>query len=75
MALQQAGIEAVVYEAYAPTTDEEVGSYLTVSTNGIDVLRVIGADIPVLKAGYPTPTNVLWSGSAWTRWMARHISA
>jgi FAD-dependent urate hydroxylase len=62
MALRRAGIEAVVYEAYAPTT-EEVGSYLGVATNGIDALRVIGADTPVLDAGFPTPTNVLWSGT------------
>jgi 2-polyprenyl-6-methoxyphenol hydroxylase-like FAD-dependent oxidoreductase len=62
MALQRAGIDAVVYEAYAPTT-EEVGSYLGVATNGIDALRVIGADRPVLDAGFPTPTNVLLSGT------------
>jgi FAD-dependent urate hydroxylase len=63
MALQRAGIEAVVYEAYAPTTEEEVGSYLTVATNGIDALRAIGADRPVLDAGFPTPSNVLLSGA------------
>jgi FAD-dependent urate hydroxylase len=62
MALQRAGIDAVVYEAYLPST-EEVGSYLTVATNGIDALRAIGADTPVLEAGFPTPTNVLWSGT------------
>jgi len=62
MALQRAGIDAVVYEAYAPTA-EEVGSYLTVATNGIDALRAIGADTPVLDAGFPTPTNVLLSGT------------
>jgi FAD-dependent urate hydroxylase len=63
MALQRAGIDAVVYEAYAPTTDDEVGSYLSVATNGIDALRAIGADRPVLRAGFPTPTNVLLSGA------------
>jgi 2-polyprenyl-6-methoxyphenol hydroxylase-like FAD-dependent oxidoreductase len=62
MALRRAGIDAVVYEAYAPTT-EEVGSYLGVATNGIDALRAIGADRPVLDAGFPTPTNVLLSGT------------
>ena len=63
MALQRAGIQAVVYEAHAPTTDEEVGSCLTVATNGIDALRAIDAHRPVLAAGFPTPTNLLWSGS------------
>jgi len=60
MALQRAGIDAVVYEAHAPTA-QEVGSYLTVATNGIDALRAIGADTPVLAAGFPTPTNLLYS--------------
>ena len=62
MALQRAGIDAVVYEAYPPASDE-VGSYLTVATNGIDALRAIAADRPVLEAGFPTPTNVLLSGT------------
>jgi len=61
MALQRAGIDAVVYEAHTPAT-EEVGSYLTVATNGIDALRAVGVDRPVLDAGFPTPTNVLYSG-------------
>jgi 2-polyprenyl-6-methoxyphenol hydroxylase-like FAD-dependent oxidoreductase len=62
MALQRAGIEAVVYEAHVPAGDE-AGSYLTVATNGLDALRAIGADGPVLAEGFPTPTNVLLSGS------------
>jgi FAD-dependent urate hydroxylase len=62
MALQRASIDAVVYEVHPPTT-EEVGSYLTVATNGIDALRAIGADQPVLEAGFPTPVNVLYSGT------------
>ena len=62
MALQRAGIEAVVYEAYVPDGDE-AGSYLTVATNGLDALRAIDADKPVLAAGFPTPTNILLSGN------------
>jgi FAD-dependent urate hydroxylase len=62
MALQRAGIDAVIYEAHVPGTGE-AGSYLTVATNGIDALRAIGADALVLAAGFPTPTNMLWSGS------------
>jgi 2-polyprenyl-6-methoxyphenol hydroxylase-like FAD-dependent oxidoreductase len=60
MALQRAGIEAAVYEAHVPA-DGEAGSYLTVATNGLDALAAIGADGPVLAAGFPTPTNVLVS--------------
>ena len=62
MALQRAGIEAVVYEAHAPG-GEEVGSYLTVASNGLDALGAIDADAPVLAAGFPTPVNVLLSSS------------
>jgi 2-polyprenyl-6-methoxyphenol hydroxylase-like FAD-dependent oxidoreductase len=61
MALQRAGIDAVVYEAYPPP-DTEVGSYLGLASNGLDALRAIEADKPVLAAGFPSPTNVLWSG-------------
>jgi len=60
MALQRAGIDAVVYEAH-PQTTEEAGSYLTVATNGLDALRSIDADKPVLAEGFPTPTNLLLS--------------
>jgi FAD-dependent urate hydroxylase len=62
MALQRAGIEGVVYEAYPPTA-EEVGSYLTVASNGLDALRAIGAEQPVRAAGFPTLTNLLLSSS------------
>jgi FAD-dependent urate hydroxylase len=62
MALQRAGIGAVVYEAHTPA-DEEVGSYLTVATNGIDALRAIDADKGVLAGGFPSPTNLLLSGT------------
>jgi 2-polyprenyl-6-methoxyphenol hydroxylase-like FAD-dependent oxidoreductase len=54
MALQRAGIDAVVYEAY-PRTTEEVGSYLGLAANGLDALRAIDADKPVLAAGFPAP--------------------
>jgi 2-polyprenyl-6-methoxyphenol hydroxylase-like FAD-dependent oxidoreductase len=62
MALQQAGIDAQVYEAHLPGTGD-AGSYLTVATNGLDALRAVGADKPVLAAGFPTPANVLLSGT------------
>jgi 2-polyprenyl-6-methoxyphenol hydroxylase-like FAD-dependent oxidoreductase len=62
MALQRAGIDAVVYEAHVPST-EEVGSYLGLASNGLDALRAIDADKPVLAAGFPTATNILLSGT------------
>jgi FAD-dependent urate hydroxylase len=62
MALQRAGIDAVVYEAHQPPL-AEVGSYLTVATNGLDALRAIDADAPVMAAGFPTGHTVLFSGT------------
>jgi 2-polyprenyl-6-methoxyphenol hydroxylase-like FAD-dependent oxidoreductase len=62
MALQRAGIDAEVFEAHAPGTGD-AGSYLTVASNGLDALRAVGADKPVLAAGFPTPVNVLLSGT------------
>lgn len=54
MALQKAGIDAVVYEAH-PTCADGVGAFLTLGSNGVDALRVLGADEPALAAGFPTP--------------------
>jgi 2-polyprenyl-6-methoxyphenol hydroxylase-like FAD-dependent oxidoreductase len=62
MALQRAGIDAEVFEAHAPDAGD-AGSYLTVASNGLDALRAVDADKPVLAAGFPTPVNVLLSGT------------
>lgn len=43
MALQKAGIDATVYEAYQRTADG-VGAYLTLAPNGLAALRVLGID-------------------------------
>ncbi|WP_225731186.1 MULTISPECIES: FAD-dependent monooxygenase [unclassified Nocardia] len=52
MALQQAGIDSVVYEAY-PRGADDVGSFLTVFANGMDALRAIDAHRPVLENSFP----------------------
>lgn len=62
MALQRAGIEATIYEAY-PQRATDVGSYLTVATNGLNALHALDAHQPVQAAGFPTSHIVLWSGS------------
>jgi FAD-dependent urate hydroxylase len=62
MALQKAGIEATVYEAY-PTGADGVGAFLTLAANGIDALRVLDADKPAVAAGFPTPAITLRSGT------------
>lgn len=60
MALQQAGIQATVYEAHARGA-AGIGVFLTLASNGIDALRTIGADGPALAAGFPTPGILLRS--------------
>ena len=42
MALQRAGLDSVVYETHADTA-ADIGSYLTVASNGLAALRAIGA--------------------------------
>jgi FAD-dependent urate hydroxylase len=58
MALQKAGIDSVVYEAH-PATADGIGTFLTLGSNGVDALRVLGADEPVLTAGFATPAIAL----------------
>ncbi|GGJ36955.1 FAD-dependent oxidoreductase [Deinococcus roseus] len=60
MALQQAGFQPTLYESSAETA-EGIGAFLTLSTNGIQALRVIRADLPVLKRGFATPELTLRS--------------
>lgn len=62
LALQKAGIDSVVYEAH-PHSADGVGVFLTVASNGVDALRVLGADQPVLAAGFATPGITLRSGT------------
>ena len=54
MALQKAGIEAVIYEAHQNTADG-VGTFLTLASNGIDALRTIDIDASAIRDSFPTP--------------------
>lgn len=62
MALHKTGIEAVVYEA-RPTGADGRGAFLTLASNGIDALRVLNADAPVLAHAFATPTITLRSAT------------
>jgi 2-polyprenyl-6-methoxyphenol hydroxylase-like FAD-dependent oxidoreductase len=62
LALQRAGFEPVVFEAY-PQTSADIGSYLAVTPNGLDALRTLDALHLARAIGIPTHKNVLWSGS------------
>jgi 2-polyprenyl-6-methoxyphenol hydroxylase-like FAD-dependent oxidoreductase len=62
MALQRAGIEATVYEAYDAPADY-AGLFLNTASNGLDVLRTLGIDVPSRADGFPIPRMVMWSGT------------
>jgi len=51
MALQRAGIEASVHEAH-PSGGEDAGAFLTIMHNGMDALRAIGAEGPVVENSF-----------------------
>jgi 2-polyprenyl-6-methoxyphenol hydroxylase-like FAD-dependent oxidoreductase len=62
MALQKAGIASRIVEAH-PLAGDDVGSYLSVSPNGLDALDVIGA-LPAVRAdGFAHRRNVLRGSS------------
>jgi 2-polyprenyl-6-methoxyphenol hydroxylase-like FAD-dependent oxidoreductase len=63
MALQRAGIEAVVYEAYDTGAGLDAGAFLTVAVNGLDALRILEAHEQVLAAGFPTRSIEFFSGT------------
>ena len=62
MALQRAGIEAVIYEAYDRPADY-VGSFLNTASNGLDALHTLESHTRVLAEGFATPRMVMWSGT------------
>jgi 2-polyprenyl-6-methoxyphenol hydroxylase-like FAD-dependent oxidoreductase len=62
MALQQVGIEARVTEAY-PRGDGEIGSYFTITPNGLDALASVSALHCAVESGFATRRNVMCNGA------------
>lgn len=60
VALARAGISTEVFEAYAADA-EDAGAFLTLTANGQDALRAIGADQPMLEASFPATRLRLFS--------------
>ena len=58
LALQQAGIEPVVLEAW-PRSDGEAGSWFTLASNGLHALDLLGARHLVAPIGFPSERNVM----------------
>lgn len=61
MALQRAGIDSVVYEAYGRGSDG-VGAFLTLAVNGLEALDVLDLKDAVCDLGMETPAMKLISG-------------
>ncbi|MGH3390085.1 MAG: FAD-dependent oxidoreductase [Actinomadura sp.] len=63
MALQKAGVQATVYEAYDSTADG-VGGGLSIAPNGLNALEVLGAAGAVRRVGTPMTALVMqsWTG-------------
>ncbi|MGW2938492.1 FAD-dependent monooxygenase [Streptomyces sp. NPDC001156] len=61
LALRKVGIEATVFESHPPAADG-VGAMLSIAPNGIDALRVIGADTVIDTIGQPVPGVVMADG-------------
>jgi FAD-dependent urate hydroxylase len=62
MALQRAGVEATVYEAY-DTPADYAGLFLNTASNGLDVLSTLDIDVPARADGFPIPRMAMWSGT------------
>jgi 2-polyprenyl-6-methoxyphenol hydroxylase-like FAD-dependent oxidoreductase len=60
VALARAGISTEVFEDY-PQDAEDAGAFLTLTANGQDALRAIGADQPMLDASFPATRLRLFS--------------
>ncbi|MEV6399317.1 FAD-dependent oxidoreductase [Streptomyces sp. NPDC051907] len=62
IALRRLGMEVTVYEAYAEPAGQ-VGSFLSLASNGLRVLRALGVLEQVQQAGIDVPRQRMWSSS------------
>ena len=62
LALERAGIEASLFEAYSEPA-HYAGLFLNTASNGLDALRVIGVEVAESADGFPMPRMVMWSGA------------
>lgn len=63
LALQKAGWEPTIFEAYDQSAGLEQGVYLTLAVNGLDALRAVDAAGVVGALGFPTGTMRFANGA------------
>lgn len=63
LALQKAGWEPVVYEAYDFSAGLDQGVFLTLAVNGLDALAAVDASAVVKQLGFPTGKIAFANGS------------
>jgi FAD-dependent urate hydroxylase len=59
MALQKAGLEPTIYEAFDRTA-EGVGAFMNISPSGLDALACLGLDGLVRRTGFDTPAMAFY---------------
>ena len=69
LALHRIGLDVVVHESHPPV-DSEIGSWFTVTPNGLDALGAVGALHLAREIGLPTRTNIMLSATG--RELGRH---
>lgn len=62
LALHRIGLDVVVHESHPPV-DSEIGSWFTVTPNGLDALGAVGALHLAREIGLPTRTNIMLSAT------------
>ena len=62
LALHRIGLDVVVHESHPPV-DTEIGSWFTVTPNGLDALGAVGALHLAREIGFPTRTNIMLSAT------------
>ncbi|WP_225730814.1 MULTISPECIES: FAD-dependent monooxygenase [unclassified Nocardia] len=62
LALRKAGIAATVFESHLSAADG-IGATLSLQPNGMNALRIVGADKAIEAVGQPVPGTVMADGS------------
>ncbi|MBF6062817.1 FAD-dependent monooxygenase [Nocardia terpenica] len=62
MALQKVGIESVIHEA-RPRSADAIRAIVTVFANGMDALRAVESDLPVLDCSFPAERSEAFDSS------------